>query len=133
MDTMGQYAALQACFDIHQLGHASAYVQSGQFVLTDHHGIKAADILKGVRGAEPDDADDIGDREVVLRMCDASPQRLQFESIDTLRYELDAFADAIEGRAPFPVSSADMLATVTAFDAVIKALETGDKVVLAPA
>ena len=43
MDTMGQYAALQACFDIHQLGNASAHVQSGQFVLTDHHGIKAAD------------------------------------------------------------------------------------------
>jgi enoyl-CoA hydratase len=43
LDTMGQYAALQSCFDIHQLGHASAYVQSGQFVLMDHRGIKAAD------------------------------------------------------------------------------------------
>jgi enoyl-CoA hydratase len=43
LDTMGQYAALQSCFDIHQLGHASAYAQSGKFVLTDHHGIKAAD------------------------------------------------------------------------------------------
>jgi enoyl-CoA hydratase len=43
LDCMGQYTALQSCFDIHQLGHASAYVQSGQFVLTDHHGIKAAD------------------------------------------------------------------------------------------
>jgi enoyl-CoA hydratase len=42
LDTMGQYAALQSCFDIHQLGHASAYAQSGQFVLTDHKGIKAA-------------------------------------------------------------------------------------------
>ncbi|MBW8785067.1 MAG: enoyl-CoA hydratase, partial [Novosphingobium sp.] len=42
LDTMGQYAALQACFDAHQLGHASAYAQSGQFVLTDHLGIKAA-------------------------------------------------------------------------------------------
>jgi enoyl-CoA hydratase len=42
LDTMGQYAALQSCFDIHQLGHASAYAQGGQFVLTDHHGIKAA-------------------------------------------------------------------------------------------
>lgn len=41
LDSMGQYAALQSCFDIHQLGHASAYAQNGQFVLTDHHGIKA--------------------------------------------------------------------------------------------
>lgn len=42
MDVMGQYAALQACFDIHQLGHASAYAQTGQFVLVDHKAIKAA-------------------------------------------------------------------------------------------
>lgn len=40
LDIQGQYAAIQSCFDIHQLGHASAYVQSGQFVLTDHLGIK---------------------------------------------------------------------------------------------
>lgn len=42
LDIQGQYAALQSCFDIHQLGHASAYAQSGQFVLTDHQGIKKA-------------------------------------------------------------------------------------------
>lgn len=42
LDIQGQYAAIQACFDIHQLGHASAYAQSGQFVLTDHLGIKNA-------------------------------------------------------------------------------------------
>jgi enoyl-CoA hydratase len=41
LDTMGQYAALQACFDIHQLGHNSAYVQSGQFVLTGLQGMKS--------------------------------------------------------------------------------------------
>jgi enoyl-CoA hydratase/carnithine racemase len=41
LDAMGQYAALQSCFDIHQLGHASAYAQSGQFVLMDHQGMKA--------------------------------------------------------------------------------------------
>lgn len=44
LDTMGQTAALQACFDIHQLGHASAYVQGGQFVLTMLEGMK-----KGVK------------------------------------------------------------------------------------
>jgi enoyl-CoA hydratase len=40
LDIMGQQAALQSCFDIHQLGHASAYVQSGQMVLTGVQGIK---------------------------------------------------------------------------------------------
>jgi len=33
MDIMGQAAALQSCFDIHQLGHASAYAQTGQFIV----------------------------------------------------------------------------------------------------
>ena len=40
LDTMGQYAALRACFEIHQLGHASAYAQEGQFVLTGLQGMK---------------------------------------------------------------------------------------------
>jgi len=43
LDAQGQHTALQSCFDIHQLGHASAYAQNGQFVLMDHRGIKAAD------------------------------------------------------------------------------------------
>jgi enoyl-CoA hydratase len=34
LDVMGQQTALQACFDLHHLGHASAYAQSGQFILT---------------------------------------------------------------------------------------------------
>ncbi len=42
MDIIGQYAALQSVFDIHQLGHASAYAQAGQMILVDHKAIKAA-------------------------------------------------------------------------------------------
>lgn len=33
LDIMGQQAALQSCFDIHQLGHAAAYAQTGQLAL----------------------------------------------------------------------------------------------------
>ena len=33
MDVMGFSTALQACFDVHQLGHASAYAQTGQPVV----------------------------------------------------------------------------------------------------
>lgn len=40
LDIQGQAAALQSCFDIHQLGHASAYAQGGQFILTDLPGMK---------------------------------------------------------------------------------------------
>ena len=41
LDIMGQQAALQSCFDIHQLGHASAYAQEGRFVLAGLAGMKA--------------------------------------------------------------------------------------------
>jgi enoyl-CoA hydratase len=34
LDCQGQYAALQSCFDIHSLGHASAYTQCGNLILT---------------------------------------------------------------------------------------------------
>jgi len=44
---------------------------------------------------------------------------------------LEAFVDAIEGRTPFPVSDADMLATVGTFEAVVRALETAETVTLA--
>ena len=40
LDAMGQHTALQSCFDIHQLGHASAYAQSGQVILTGLEGMK---------------------------------------------------------------------------------------------
>jgi enoyl-CoA hydratase len=40
LDVMGQQAALQSCFDIHQLGHASAYAQAGRFVLAGVEGVK---------------------------------------------------------------------------------------------
>jgi enoyl-CoA hydratase len=40
MDIMGQSAALQSCFDIHQLGHASAYAQTGQFIVAGMDAVK---------------------------------------------------------------------------------------------
>jgi enoyl-CoA hydratase len=40
MDIMGQGAALQSCFDIHQLGHASAYAQTGQFIIAGINAVK---------------------------------------------------------------------------------------------
>ncbi len=55
-------------------------------------------------------------------MSEKSPRRLQLEPVDSLRAELEAFADAIEKRAPFPVAPAQMLQTVAAFEAVIRAL-----------
>jgi len=55
----------------------------------------------------------------------AAPLRQTFPPVDTLRLELEAFADAIEGRAPYPIGDADMVATVAAFDAVCRSVKSG--------
>ena len=54
----------------------------------------------------------------------AAPLRQTFPPVDTLRLELEAFADAVEGRAPYPIGEADMIATVAAFDAVCRSVKS---------
>ena len=67
----------------------------------------------------------VGEHELLLHKSNVPPQRLTLDPVDALRVQLDAFADAIEGRAPFPILPSDMLATVITFEAVIKALDSG--------
>lgn len=43
LDVMGQYAALQSVFDIHQLGHGSALAQSGEAILVGLTDMKRAE------------------------------------------------------------------------------------------
>ena len=65
---------------------------------------------------------------MVLRKSAHSPQPITFARIDTLAAELDAFADAIEGRRPYPVAQAEVLATLAAFEAALASMETGQAV-----
>ena len=62
---------------------------------------------------------------VVHAVGQASPLRQVFPPVDTLRLEVEAFADAIEGRAPYPIGDADMVATVAAFEAVCRSVKSG--------
>ena len=47
LDVMGQYAALQSVFDIHQLGHGSALAQCGEAVVMGLDGLKVANKKSG--------------------------------------------------------------------------------------
>jgi predicted dehydrogenase len=53
-----------------------------------------------------------------------------FPHIDSLRFLLEAFADAIEGKAPFPVPPEQMLDVIGAFEAIITSLDKGAPVKL---
>ena len=68
-------------------------------------------------------AEVLGETELVLRMSGQPPRRVDLEPADSLRAELEAFADAVDKRAPFPVTPAQMLETVTAFEAIVSALQ----------
>ena len=73
----------------------------------------------GTRG----NAEVLGETEIVVRMSGQPLRRPPLQPADSLRAELEAFADAIDRRAPFPVPPAQMLQTVAAFEAVIRSLE----------
>ena len=62
---------------------------------------------------------------LVLRMTGSKPERIAYPAIDVLRAELDAFVDAIQGKRPFPVPEAEVLATLAAFEAALQSMASG--------
>ncbi len=68
-------------------------------------------------------AEALGETDLVLRMSGKPLQLLQFAPVDSVRAEQDAFADAAEGRAPYPVPPGEIIATVAAFEKTVRALE----------
>jgi predicted dehydrogenase len=62
---------------------------------------------------------------MILRKSGAGPRRITCPAIDVLRAELDAFADAIERNIPFPAPEAEVLATLAAFEAALRSMQSG--------
>lgn len=62
---------------------------------------------------------------VVVRQSGATPRVMTFPAIDVLRAELDAFADAVDDTHRFPVPEADVLATLAAFEAALRSMQSG--------
>jgi predicted dehydrogenase len=65
---------------------------------------------------------------MILRKSGRAPQQTSYPAIDVLRAELDAFADAIETKNPFPVPEAEVLATLSAFEAALQSMASGNPV-----
>jgi predicted dehydrogenase len=62
---------------------------------------------------------------MILRKSGSGPQRMSYPAIDVLRAELDAFAEGITHKRPFPVPEADVLATLSAFEAALESIGSG--------
>ena len=66
-----------------------------------------------------------GEDTVILSKIAGSTDEKTFEHVDSLRVLLEAFADAAEGKAPFPVTPEQMLDVIGAFEATIASLAKG--------
>jgi predicted dehydrogenase len=65
---------------------------------------------------------------MILRKSGARQKQIAYPAIDVLRAELDALADAIENKRAFPVPEADVLATLSAFEAALRSMQSGQPV-----
>ena len=70
-------------------------------------------------------AEAIGESDLVVRVSGQKPRHLTFDPVDTVRTALELFADALSGRCEYPMSSAQIIATIAAFEAANKAIATG--------
>lgn len=73
-------------------------------------------------------AEAVGPTTLTIRRTDASPEVVNFEPVDSLRAELEAFADAVTGGAPYPVTTRQMVDGVAALEAAIRSFESGERV-----
>ena len=75
-------------------------------------------------------AEALGPHEVVIRRSGASAHRMELSPRDAELEQLEAFAAAASGNAPFPVTPAQMLSTVSAFEAVVASMKTGNTILI---
>jgi predicted dehydrogenase len=69
-------------------------------------------------------AEVLGRTELILRRSGAEPQHLSFPPVDSVHANLEAFADAAAGVAPYPILTSEMLDTVAAFEAIAEAAKS---------
>jgi len=65
-------------------------------------------------------AEALGRTELVLRHSGAEPRHLHLAPTDSVRANLEAFADAVAGVAPYPISPGEIVDVVAAFEAIAK-------------
>lgn len=71
-----------------------------------------------------------GPDRAIFTALDGSRRILEFPPTDIERAELEAFADAIVGRRPYPVPMADVLNGVSVFEAIPRSMAQGGLVIV---
>ena len=71
-----------------------------------------------------------GTDDLELRLSGEPLRVIHAEPLDALRFELEAFADAVMGVAPYPISHQQMLLTAATLEAAARAVDTKSAVTL---
>ena len=71
-------------------------------------------------------AEALGRTDLVLRHSGAEPRHLSLQPVDSVRANLEAFAEAVAGVAPYPIPTSEMLDTIAAFEAITEAAKSGE-------
>ncbi len=61
---------------------------------------------------------------LIVSPIGGAAQIYNYEHFDSLKVLVESFADAVEGRAPFLVSTGQMLDLIGAFEAIVTSLQT---------
>jgi predicted dehydrogenase len=69
-------------------------------------------------------------RSLSMRLNDGQADTREFDAVDSVKLNFEAFADAIEGKAPYPVPVDEMIHVVAVVEAVARSLETGQPVLV---
>jgi predicted dehydrogenase len=65
----------------------------------------------------------LGETQLVVRRRGGQTEVCDFAPRDSLLAEFEAFADAVAGSAPYPISPSEMVDTIGAFEAITRSLE----------
>ncbi len=70
----------------------------------------------------------LDETRTIIRLKGGRTEVRDFAKIDSVLAEMDAFADAVAGVAPYPITTDEMVNTIAAFEAVITSIRTGNSV-----
>jgi len=73
----------------------------------------------------------IGETQLIVRYRGGRTESRELPPVDSLLAEFDAFADALTGDAIYPITGAEMIATIAAFEAITCSLDSGKTVRIA--
>jgi predicted dehydrogenase len=70
----------------------------------------------------------LDETRTIVRLRGGKTEVRDFPKIDSVLAEIDAFADAVAGRAPYPITTAEMVDTIASFEAIIESIRSGEPV-----